>query len=351
MTRTRFDYPYFAETLRALAARITAVDPDGVDFALRLAVAHTLFLYHDHLRCQERPFDRAAFADRLAHVADAVQRAEPVAPRAGHVPVVRRPYEEYVADVYSRCWTKYHDAAFMDTVDFFEERLRMNGVGLDMIRGGEALDAGCGSGRYTIALRKAGARGAVGVDISDRAIAEARERAKRLGYTDAIEFVRGSVIDLPAAWSGRFDFVCSNGVVHHTPDPVKGLAEIFRVLKPGGTAFLMVYGAGGLFWGLVDLIREILKPVPLDFADAWLEMTGTSIGKIFFCLDHWYTPYQERLTQAEFERRLTAAGFTDLRYIPRARIYDSSERLSRYPDEADLIGSPDLRYLARKPGR
>lgn len=342
-------YDYFAQSLALLKDAVQARDPDGVNLALRAALAHRLFLDHDNLRSQARPFDRPAFAARLEDAKRIVDRSEPVGPLRGVSRVARPAYEEYVADLYSRCWAKYDDAAFAQTVDFFEERFRLNDVSLASLRGAEALDAGCGSGRYTMAMAKAGAKRAVGVDISERAIREARQRADRLGYGSNVEFHRGSVIDLPAEWSGRFDFVCSNGVVHHTPDPVKGLREIFRMLKPGGTAFIMVYGKGGLFWALTDFIRDILEPVPVDFADAWLELQGTPVGKIFFCLDHWYTPYQERVDQREFEQRLENVGFEAITYIPRARIYDSSERLVRYPEEADLIGSPDLRHLMRRP--
>ncbi len=339
---------YFVNRLDSLRSAVQARDPDGINLALRTALAHTLFLYHDALRSQEHPFDRAAFAARLDDATRAVERSEPVAPPRGVAREPRPPYEQYVADLYSRCWAKYDDVAFSKTVDFFEERLRMNGVSLDPLENAEALDAGCGSGRYTIAMVKAGARHAVGVDLSARAVQEARARAHRLGCGDRIEFMQRSVIDLPAEWSGRFDFICSNGVVHHTPDPVKGLREIARVLKPGGTTFIMVYGKGGLFWALTDFIRDVITPVPVDFTDAWLELHGTAVGKIFFCLDHWYTIYQERVDQKEFEQRLLDAGFVDLQYIPRALVYDSSERLVRYPEEADLIGSPDLRYIARK---
>jgi SAM-dependent methyltransferase len=348
-TAASLSYEHFAQSLASLKGALQARDPEGVNLALRTALAHRLFLFHDDLRCQERPFDRQAFAARLDDAARVVDRSEPVSPPRGVSRAARPAYEEYVADLYSRCWAKYDDAAFEQTVDFFEERFRMNDVSLDAIRAGECLDAGCGSGRYTIAMAKCGARHAVGVDISERAIGEARQRADRLGFGSRVEFLRGSVIDLLADWSGRFDFVCSNGVVHHTPNPIKGLRELHRVLKPGGSAFIMVYGKGGLFWALTDFIREILEPVPVDFADAWLELQGTPVGKIFFCLDHWYTPYQERVDQREFERRLEHVGFDDIRYIPRARIYDSSERLVRYPEEADLIGSPDLRYVVRRP--
>ena len=338
----------FAERLEMLRRDIETRDPDGVDFALRTALSCYLFLFHDELRCREGVFDRRAFATRLDDAATVLARAEPVA-AAEHVRRPRPAYEEYVSDLYSRCWSKYDDAAFTETIGFFEERFRLNDADLAALQGGECLDAGCGSGRYTMAMVEAGAQRAVGLDISERAIQEAADRAGRLGYASRTEFVRGSAVELPRGWTDRFDFACSNGVVHHTPDPVAAVGELFRVLKPGGQLYIMVYGTGGLFWALVDFVRAILEPVPLDFADAWLELAGTPVGKLFFCLDHWYTPYQERVSRAELEDRLRDCGFVQLRYLPRARIYDTSERLFRYPEEADLIGEPDPRYLARTP--
>ena len=52
---------------------------------------------------------------------------------------------------------------------------------------------------------------------------------------------------MPTEWSGRFDFVCSSGVPHHTLNPVKGLEEMFRVRELGARAYLFVYGASGFF--------------------------------------------------------------------------------------------------------
>ena len=53
-----------------------------------------------------------------------------------------------------------------------------------------------------------------------------------MGYAERTEFVRGSVTDLPAAWTNRFDFVCSNGVVHHTPDLIEDRNLRYLVRKP-----------------------------------------------------------------------------------------------------------------------
>lgn len=337
----------FTAALDGLQQTVAARDPEGIDYALRLALAETLYLFHDQLRASDAPFDREAFAARVAAARTLAERTDAVRPAPGVARAARPPYETYVADLYSRCWAKYDDAAFDRTIDMFAERFRLNDVPLDL-SGLQCLDAGCGSGRYTMAMAKAGARHAHGVDLSARAAREAAARAERMGYGSRVSFEQGSVIDLPAAWSERFDFVCSNGVVHHTPDPVKGLREIHRVLKPGGRVFIMVYGKGGLFWALTDFCRDVLAPVPLDVADAWLEMRGTPVGKIFFCLDHWYTQYQERVTREEFEARLREAGFAAIEYLPRALAYDASERFERFPEERDLIGSPDMRYLATR---
>jgi 2-polyprenyl-3-methyl-5-hydroxy-6-metoxy-1,4-benzoquinol methylase len=338
----------FEQQLGTLRETIDRRDPEGVGYALRLACAETLYLWHDDLRAQDRAFDRTAFRERLDQVTLFARRCDVIRPAPGVARQPRPPYEEYVADLYSRCWAKYDDDAFARTIDMFGDRFSRNGVSLDL-EGRECLDAGCGSGRYTMAMAKLGARHATGVDLSARATSEATERARRLGYGERVSFQQSSVIDLPAEWTGRFDFVCSNGVVHHTPDPVGGLHNIWRVLKPGGRTFIMVYGKGGLFWALTQFCRDVLAPVPLDVADAWLEMRGTPVGKIFFCLDHWYTQYQELVTREEFEDRLRQVGFSDITYLPRALTYDASERFERYPDERDLIGSPDMRYLATRP--
>lgn len=351
MTPPTLTLSNFQDRFDALHRLIDARDPEHIDYALRLSIAEHLYLRHDALRSQPRAFDRAAFSTALDDAHRLAERADAVRPAPGVARQSRPPYETYVADLYSRCWAKYDDAQFAATVDMFGERFHRNGASVERIKNGACLDAGCGSGRYTMAMAALGASHATGVDLSARATREAGERAGRLGYGTRVSFQQGSVIDLPSDWTQTFDFVCSNGVVHHTPDPIKGVHEIFRVLKPGGQAFLMVYGRGGSFWALTDLCRALIARVPLDVADAWLTMRQTPVGKIFFCLDHWYTQYQERVSRAEFEARLREAGFTNVQYLPRGYPYDASERLDQFPEEADLIGEPDMRYLADRPAR
>lgn len=338
----------FIAALNGVEASVRRLDPDGAQPFLRLTASFSLYTAFDALRCQDQPFDRLNFEARLRSVRCLIERSPVVAAQSPRQSP--RPTEEFVAELYSRCWANYDDTEFMETVGLFEERFRLNQVGTEFLKGAKCLDAGCGSGRFTIAMAQLGAHSSVGIDISERAVREATERSRRLGLGEAAIFRRGSVIDLPSEWTSSFDFVCSSGVLHHTLNPMKGVEEIFRVLKPGGRAYLFVYGAGGLFWALVDVIRALVAPVPLDVADAWLQSIGLSPGKIFNYLDHWYTPIQERVTQHEFESRLRCCGFTEMRFMPRAKVYDASERRVRFPEERDLVGEGDMRYIVEKPG-
>jgi ubiquinone/menaquinone biosynthesis C-methylase UbiE len=105
-------------------------------------------------------------------------------------------------------------------------------------RGEQALDVGCGTGTLALAIQaRVGATGRVcGVDPGARQIARARAKAaRRYGPTAPIEFQLG-VIERLSFPDQSFDVVFSTLMLHHLPAPLKrqGLAEIVRVLKPGG---------------------------------------------------------------------------------------------------------------------
>lgn len=93
--------------------------------------------------------------------------------------------------------------------------------------GAGIADLGCGSGVFTDHLRQQG-YDPVGLDISPKLIALARTKYP------GIEFLEGDVEHLPFA-SASLDAVLLSGLVHHLPDPARCAAEVFRVLKPGGS--------------------------------------------------------------------------------------------------------------------
>lgn len=105
---------------------------------------------------------------------------------------------------------------------------------LEPLGGAALLDLGSGVGwGARLALDRGGAKLAVGLDFSRRALALARDQ------TPAARWVQGDGTALPFRDRG-FDRVFSFGSLEHFPDLQRGLDETFRVLRPGGLAVLVV---------------------------------------------------------------------------------------------------------------
>ena len=97
----------------------------------------------------------------------------------------------------------------------------------------DVLDIGCGNGNLLAALLEARPEAHYhGVDLSPNMAAEAR---RRLGHGVSIQV--GDAEHLPCA-SASFDLLICNAVFHHCTAPEAALAEMVRVLRPGGTLLL-----------------------------------------------------------------------------------------------------------------
>jgi SAM-dependent methyltransferase len=100
------------------------------------------------------------------------------------------------------------------------------------------LDIGCGPGRVLGFLKQRGIR-CIGLDRSRVSLSLAIKRYDRPGAV-------GDNLHLPFA-DGTADVVISDGVIHHTEDPVTAFTENLRILKPGGRMYLAVYKPGGRY--------------------------------------------------------------------------------------------------------
>jgi ubiquinone/menaquinone biosynthesis C-methylase UbiE len=96
----------------------------------------------------------------------------------------------------------------------------------------DILDLGCGTGRYTAALAAHFSACAVGVDPSEKMLAEARGKGGR-----NVRFLRGSGEAVPLA-DASADMVFMSMVFHHFGSPLKAAEECNRVLREGGVACL-----------------------------------------------------------------------------------------------------------------
>jgi SAM-dependent methyltransferase len=110
-----------------------------------------------------------------------------------------------------------------------------NPLALGELRAGEVvLDLGSGAGMDSLlAARRVGPTGRViGVDMTEVMVEKARANAQAAGVAN-VEFRQGEADHLPAG-DASVDVVISNGVFNLCPDKPAVLAEVFRVLRPGG---------------------------------------------------------------------------------------------------------------------
>ena len=133
-------------------------------------------------------------------------------------------------------WASSYD--FLTNILTLGQARRLRNLTIDhaLLKPGESiLDVGCGTGAVTIpAKQRVGAAGqAAGIDPAPEMIAVAQHKAQRKGLE--IDFRIGVIEALPYP-DASFDAVTSSLMMHHLPAhlQVKGLAEIYRVLKPGG---------------------------------------------------------------------------------------------------------------------
>ena len=152
----------------------------------------------------------------------------------------------------------------------------------DLREGERVLDLGSGGGiDVLLSARRVGSTGfAYGLDMTDEMLALARANAAKAGAAN-VEFVKGTIEDIPLP-DASIDVVISNCVINLSTDKPAVIAEMFRVLTPGGRL------------GISDVVAED-QLSPTERAER-----GSYVGCI-----------AGALSRSEYLDGLTAAGFTD----------------------------------------
>ena len=155
------------------------------------------------------------------------------------------------------------------------------------------LDAGCGSGvgtEYLVHLNPEAQ--VVGIDLSAGTLAVAKERCQRSG-ANGVEFHQMSLFDVEQL-PGEFDLINCVGVLHHTPDPIRGIQALAQKLAPGGLLHIFIYGELGR-WE-IKLMQQAIALLQGDQQGNYVD--GVQIGrKIFASL-----PENNRLVKRERDR-------------------------------------------------
>ena len=249
--------------------------------------------------------------------------------------------------VYGDTFALYDEKSFDEFVPPLYTRLKNNGISTDVFKGKRCLDAGCGGGRGSILMAQCGAKEVIGVDFSSTNIESCRKRAEQKGFSNLF-FYEHSLTELPFE-NESFDVIWCNGVLMHTIDPDKCLQEISRVLKTDGHMWLYVYGAGGVYWYMIDWIRKTLQDIDVKNCICELRIMEMPIRRIAEWIDDWFAGYLRRYTHDEVENRLKELGFVNTDRLKYGTIYDTSQRrLGAESIEIDLMGEGDLRYFCKK---
>ncbi len=155
------------------------------------------------------------------------------------------------------------------------------------------LDAGCGSGvstEYLVHLNPQAQ--VVGIDLSAGTLEVAKKRCQSSG-ADRVEFHHLSIYDVDQI-PGEFDLINCVGVLHHLPDPIRGIQALAKKLAPGGLMHIFVYGELGrweiqLMQKAIALLQGNKKG---DYRD------GVQVGRQIFAS----LPENNRIVKREKER-------------------------------------------------
>ncbi len=168
--------------------------------------------------------------------------------------------------------------------------------------GKKVLEIGVGLGADHQRFAEAGAI-LYGIDLTERAIANTEKRLQLFGLRSQLS--TGDAEEL-AFENNMFDKVYSWGVIHHSPDTPKAVKEIYRVLKPGGEASVMIYHKKSMVGYMLWLRYALLKGKPFmslkEVYDKYLESPGTKAYTVAEAKNMFAT-----FTTVDIQTRLTHA--------------------------------------------
>ncbi|MDA7546259.1 class I SAM-dependent methyltransferase [Alphaproteobacteria bacterium] len=236
--------------------------------------------------------------------------------------------EKYTGELFGGLWQNLTDEQFRSSVELFTNRAIENKFDLSWIKGKSCLDAGCGSGRYSVALSMHNAKTIQAIDISKSGIEEAKIRCKKF---ENISFLNCSLLNLPFK-DEKYDFVWSAGVIHHTTDFEKALSELTRVLKIDGKIFLLVYGAGGLRWKIIKSLRPIISDLGQSFLSKAIDDAGFPENNKKHFMDDFFVPIQTLTRYDDLKSKLKDLGYQNIkRWV--GKTYDHEENVeAQYKD-------------------
>jgi ubiquinone/menaquinone biosynthesis C-methylase UbiE len=188
--------------------------------------------------------------------------------------------------------------------DFFDEKV--------------ILDCGFGGIGWALDLfLKTKSKKVYGIDINPNWIPVMENKFKEFNHK--IDLQHGQLLKLPYKES-YFDYVHCHGVLHHVQNWEAGLAELSRVMKSGGTLYLMVYGQYGPVGRIVNnFLRLIGKVFPFRIMSLIVEKMEILSNHEYSILDMMYVETELHFSREMIEKALEKLNFKDVKFHKSAK--------------------------------
>ena len=240
--------------------------------------------------------------------------------------------KEKVGKFYDIVWTKYvpeYSSSEKHLEIFFSDK---------EIKDKKILDAGCGTGIFSVIFANKGAARVLGTDISQGSLETAGSLKKKFNLQN-VEFSEEDMLQLPFE-DNTFDIVWAWGTVHHTSNPFKAIDELTRVLKKGGSILLAVYKRTKLTF-IHEIIRKILIKTPKKSWTALSKIFAFFLAPVIFLfkkreksrkgekleeliLDWYFVPLRHYYYPEEIKNFLEEKSFMVEKFLPASGRFDST---------------------------
>jgi ubiquinone/menaquinone biosynthesis C-methylase UbiE len=257
--------------------------------------------------------------------------------------------KEKVGKFYDVVWTEY-----LPEVEASENHWKIFYSG-EEVKGKSVLDAGCGTGIFSIIFATNGAGRVTGIDISEGSLQTARGLKKKFNLENA-DFQKQDMLALPFS-DESFDIVWAWGTVHHTTDPFRAITELLRILKPSGSILLAVYKRTRLTFlheiirktllraprktwkGLARVMAFFLSPVIFLFKKREKSRRGEKLEELI--IDWYFVPIRHYYKPEEIRGFLEERGLVIEKYLPASGRFDSTSnfifKARKSPQDEDRL--------------
>lgn len=147
---------------------------------------------------------------------------------------------------FGKNWIEYSKIVKEENLEIMKESL-INLIGLENIKGKTFLDIGCGSGLFSIAAKKLGAKEVIGIDILPDSIKSSEENKERFNVQD-VYFKQLSILDNQIKTLGKFNVVYAWGSLHHTGNMRKAIENAAYCVENNGLLVLAIYNKHWTSW-------------------------------------------------------------------------------------------------------